>query len=125
MACDLLQDVVVSLFRRTAFYYIVELISIDASVVLPSSWACAKLLLVFPDNDLGRHLPVVRVDPGNRERGAGLPAVKGGKLDPSLRGGRNAFEVVAVLAACRGIGVIRSAIVNAAFDTVNGMGHAG
>ena len=35
----------------------------------------AELLLVFPKDDLGRHLIIIFVDTGNRKACAGFPAV--------------------------------------------------
>ena len=52
------------------------------AVPVPAVWVAAKLLLVFPKDDLRRHFVVVLVNAGHREGGAGFPAVDCREGDP-------------------------------------------
>ena len=45
------------------------------AVSVAAVWVAAELLLVFPENNLGRHLIIILIDTGNRKACARLPAI--------------------------------------------------
>ena len=45
------------------------------AVPVAAVWVAAELLLVLPENDLGRHLIVILIDTGDRKACARLPAI--------------------------------------------------
>ena len=122
--CDLLQNPVVGFFCRTPGNDLVILIRRYQVVIVEAVWIRAKLLLIFPENALGRHFPVVSVDPGDGQLRTGLPAIKSGQHETSLRAFGQQRQIVAVAAALGGIGVICRGVGHTALNTIDRVGHA-
>ena len=118
MGGNLGKNPVIGFFCRTSGNYAEILAGICMAVPVPAVRVAPKLLLVLPENDLCRHFIIVLVNAGHRKGSAGFPAVDRREGDPPSCPGREQVQVIAVGAAFRGIGIVRSVIGNAAFHTI-------
>ena len=91
---NLCQESVMKLFLRSSGDHAKILVGVCVAVSVAAVRIASKLLLVFPEDDLGRHLIVVLVDPGSRERRTRFPAIDRSRGDPCL--GRKQVQILAV-----------------------------
>ena len=96
MGSDLCQNPVIGFFSRSSGDHAEILVTICVAVSVAVVRIASKLLLVFPKDDLGCHLIVILVDPGNRERRTGFPAIDRSQGDPPPCLGRKQVQVLAV-----------------------------
>ena len=120
----LFQNPVVCLFRRTPGNHAVILVRRSVAVAVPAVGVAAKLLLVFPEDDLRRHFIIVLIDSGNRKGGAGFPAIDRSQGNAAPGSGREHIQVIAVGPVLRSIGIFGSVVGNPALHAVDRMGHA-
>ena len=96
MGSNLCQNPVIGFFCRSSSNHAEILIGVCVAVSVAAVRIASKLLLVFPEDDLGRHLIVILVDPGNRERRTGFPAIDRSQGDPPPCLGRKQVQILAV-----------------------------
>ena len=96
MGSNLCQNPVIGFFCRSSGDHAKILVGVCVAVSVAAVRIASKLLLVFPEDDLGRHLIVVLVDPGNRERRTGFPAIDRSQGDPPPCLGRKQVQILAV-----------------------------
>ena len=118
MLCHLRQNPVVAFLGGSALQGIVVGVRINPVCAVQVGWACAELLLVFPDNRLGRKSVIICVCACNGRGFALTPAVHQSHHNTELSVSRQVLKIRAVLAAFRHIGIARVEI-NARLYAVN------
>ena len=96
MGSDLCQNPVIGFFCRSSDDHAEILVGVRMAVSVAAVRIASKLLLVFPEDDLGCHLIVILVDPGNGERRTGFPAINRSQGDPPPCLGGKQVQVLAV-----------------------------
>ena len=119
MGSYLIQDPVIGFFCRSPLNNAVKSISCNFPVIVTAVGIAAKLLLVFPNDTLSRHIPVIRIDPADRKRCARLPAVKRSHHNASLSSCRKLIEILAVFRMFRIITVIGISKTDPALNAVH------
>ena len=97
MGSDLLQNPIINLFGWPSLHNAEEGIFRDTSIVVAAGGVAAELLLVFPNDTLRRHVPVISVDTGHGEGSPRLPAIQGSQHDPAPGSLRQLVEILAVV----------------------------
>ena len=97
MGSDLLQNPIINLFGWPSLHNAEESIFCNTSIVVAAGSVAAELLLVFPNDTLRCHVPVISVDTSHGEGSPRLPAIQGGQHDPAAGSLRQLVEILAVV----------------------------
>ena len=118
MLCHLRQNPIVAFLGGSAFQGIVVGVPVNPVCTLAVCRACAELLLIFPDNRLGRKSVIICVCACNGRGFTLVPAVHQSHHNTELSVSRQVLKIRAVLSAFGHIGITRIEI-NARLHAVN------